>query len=197
VIDWLVRKTTDWLISKNVVAADDKDIYEYAMYCTLISYIPILYIVVVSALFGWFGKFIFFWIPFVLIRKFSGGYHANSTEKCLLFSCTLLTICLIIVKNLYYSHFILLIGVIAAIGICVLSPVESVNKPLTKAEKKQYGMITIGIVCFMELLSCVFLHFKDYDVVMCMQLSIIMVFVFVGVESVLNIKKTTISSDSL
>ena len=51
---------------------------------------------------------------------------------------------------------ILMIGIAAVVVILILSPVESINKPLDDEEKKYYARVTH---CIVALQVCVLIHF--------------------------------------
>ena len=81
-------KITDWLIKCGAIPETDRELYEYAIYSILLSLSPMLLALAIGALFGSAVQGVLTITPFVILRKFSGGYHANVAfrAKCKIFS---------------------------------------------------------------------------------------------------------------
>ena len=85
-IEKCTRKITDWLIRCDAAEEQDRLLYEYAMYSILLTLYPVILAIGIGILFGAARRSILIIVPFVVIRKFSGGYHAKRAGTCLMSS---------------------------------------------------------------------------------------------------------------
>lgn len=97
-------------------------------------------------------------IPFMLLRKFSGGYHAKTLFRCMIISCLLLFLCMEITIHISYSWNILVFAGIAGSSLIIQSPIDSENKRLEEVQKRQYRKIVCGFVMF--FLALIFILWK-------------------------------------
>lgn len=79
-------KIADWLILQKAITTDERELYAYAVHCLFSLLYPIVFASVIGAFLGMITEAIAMIMPFILIRKFSGGYHADSFKKCLVLS---------------------------------------------------------------------------------------------------------------
>ena len=70
-------KIVEWLINHDAIESDDKELYEYALYSLWLLVTPLFLAIIVGLCFGRIKEGIVIVIPFMLLRKFSGGYHAK------------------------------------------------------------------------------------------------------------------------
>lgn len=94
-------------------------------------------------------------IMYTTLRCYAGGYHASNEKKCRWLSWFSMIICLVFINsdylnNIRYTIFHLL-TFLSSISIIVLSPVESINKPLIKREKEVFNKRSNIIVVFMNI----------------------------------------------
>ena len=89
-----MSELTDWLIHNHAISSDDKELYEYAIYSFIISTVPLVIFLVISGIIGMFPEGFLIIMPFMVIRKFGGGYHAKHAYICMIMSTGLLAGCL-------------------------------------------------------------------------------------------------------
>ena len=123
-------KIVEWLINHDAIESDDKELYEYALYSLWLLVTPLFLAIIVGLCFGRVKEGIVIVIPFMLLRKFSGGYHAKHLWICLTSSTLLLSLCVIITA-------------VAGIGLGYFSPIDHENKRLSNEEKKMYKKVTV------------------------------------------------------
>ena len=98
-----------WLLKQGVISNDEYDLYEYAIFCIVFTFFPIALVLIVSSIMDMVLSGILLVIPFVLMRKFAGGFHFKSSCICLLSSAILLTAFLqliTIIQSINYHSFI-------------------------------------------------------------------------------------------
>lgn len=136
-------KIVEWLINHDAIESDDKELYEYALYSLWLLVTPLFLAIIVGLCFGRIKEGIVIVIPFMLLRKFSGGYHAKHLWICLTSSTLLLSLCVRLSFNLKYDWKLAIITAIAGIGLGYFSPIDHENKRLSNEEKKLYKKVTV------------------------------------------------------
>ena len=91
---WLANRITEWLIIHGATEEEDRDLYEYAALSLLMTVAPLFLAILVGGIMGELATGIFIVLPFMAIRKFSGGYHAKHAGTCLCCSCGLVAACI-------------------------------------------------------------------------------------------------------
>ena len=83
-------KIADWLLRCQVITEEDRELYEYAIYSIFLIISPLFLAIAFGFLFGVVWQSVLIILPFVVVRKFSGGYHAKKAGVCLISSSLLL-----------------------------------------------------------------------------------------------------------
>ena len=157
----LSRQLTGWLIEKKAVDFEDKEIYQYGIsrfFSILLVYTTTF---VLGLTFNQFYQSIIFIISLLVLRSFSGGYHASSSINCYLLSILAVVSFLLVNKFVFFSRFVWM-GLLVMFGIIIilLSPVGTSNKPLDDIEKILYKKKTIIVWCLESLVALIFLFWN-------------------------------------
>lgn len=169
-MDSVNNKIIRFFINNSIIEEDDKELYEYALSITVSALIHIITIVVLGITFGLVAESIIFYVCFIAIRKFSGGYHAKTAGRCYISSVILSVLFLAVLKLLISNiNNIIIISIFAisifSIGcVCVLSPLDTKNRPLSDKEKSIYGKTARVIALLMFLLFVMFVFLKLYNI---------------------------------
>lgn len=134
---------TRWFINRDILPAEDEELYAYAVSCFLTIISPLLLVLVLGACLGLIVEGIVLIIPFMIIRTFSGGAHSKSPGRCFVISAGILIILLVMSKMISNSLLLSIIMLGACISLIVCSPIENENKQLSVNEKKVYKKITL------------------------------------------------------
>lgn len=156
----MVNKLLEYQIRNKCIYEHEKDLYVYAYTILFEECINI----VIAFLFGIFFRNVslifFFLCSYISLRRYAGGYHADSSLRCgSVSSLLILGLCFIektgILKFIQNTSVILLV---AHIFILTLTPVDSYNKRLNDFERKKYHKTTVIIL----LIQVIILHFGIY-----------------------------------
>ncbi|WKY43479.1 accessory gene regulator B family protein [Eubacteriaceae bacterium ES2] len=138
-----IGKTVDKFVDFGLVEASDKDLFAYGFRLAILMFINAISIILIGIAFNMFVNSVIFLIMFLVIRSYSGGFHASGPKRCYFYSLVLIMITFYIMKRTIGFHIIWLIAFIAStVIIFLLSPVEAKNKSLTAIEKKVFGRKT-------------------------------------------------------
>jgi accessory gene regulator B len=130
---------TQWLIEKNVIAVQEFDVYQYGVFLLLTTIVDIVTILTLAIIFDELQSIICFLISFIELRRYAGGYHANSIWGCYFATVVVSMIVILCIKCLEIPFLILLvIGGFVGVIIVSLAPVSSKNKRLDEVEHVIY-----------------------------------------------------------
>lgn len=140
---FIADKVSSWLIRQNAIGKEDKELYEYAVHSFTVSAIPVLLFLLFGGIVGMLYESILIILPFMLLRKYSGGYHAKYAWLCLVISSSLLGICLFMVRQSKYGPLWDAAFLLSLVSLGIHSPVDSENRKLDMQEAKVYRKTVI------------------------------------------------------
>ena len=77
------RKVVRWLLSKKVIEREETEIYEFGVLQILTNIVDTTVILIAGMWFKQLISTVYFLISFSMLRRYSGGYHAKTVERCL------------------------------------------------------------------------------------------------------------------
>ena len=153
-LNQIATKLSQRLLLKQVITADYFDIYVYGFELLISSLLSTSLILIFGILMGQLLQTITFLIVFILLRSFSGGYHANTYIFCSIvtFSCFGIVLLLSHFVTIHWGLYFLL----AVVGILLLltfAPIENPNKKITPAQRKKHKKTSVILFSVMVLLG--------------------------------------------
>ncbi len=133
-----------WLLHTGAISESDKELYEYAAYNFFFSMVPLCLVTILGGVTGMVVEGILMLLPFMLIRKFSGGFHLKSSSICLISSTLLLAMFLFVIRIVIVEqHVILFICFVAASAIQIFfcSPIDNEARKLNEKEAAMFKKI--------------------------------------------------------
>lgn len=174
----MIRKcadaVTDWLIGCDAVEKTDKELYRYALYSIFLSVSPIFMAIGIGLCLGCVRQSITIIIPFALIRKFSGGYHAKHPWSCMAGSSLLLLLCIVLSFQIEFGWMLAFVTVGAAVSLIYFSPIDNENRELSKEECRRYKRIAAILVISFLFVELIFFFCQLHTYSICVSLGIIL-----------------------
>ena len=178
-------KFIEFFVSNDIIKNEDKEIYKYALNIILSSLIHIATVMILGLCFNLLIESLVFYFAYIVIRKFAGGYHANTQLRCFLASVISTLFILGLMKwvllfdNIIIDFLIEVLGLVCTIIIGFLSPSDTDAKPLCDKEKRLYKKVTILISFALLILSAVLFMFginnMSYSIVLAIYMSVFVV----------------------
>lgn len=144
------------------------DVYTYGIEILMSSIIGVILVISIGILIDSFVESLIYIISLMLIRSFSGGYHAKTYFKCNLIYISCFMISIFIYKWLLiinYDVFVLIITILSAIIMFLFAPIENQNKLIDYHNRKKYKIISIlFIVLLSSLAKFILLIFNEIQV---------------------------------
>ncbi len=171
---WLAGRMVEWLMIHEAVAEEDRELYEYAAVCVLMTVAPLFMAILVGGLMGELRTGIIMILPFIALRKFSGGYHAKHMGTCWFGSFGLLAVCTWLAARLVYSWQLCAGMFLGAMGLFLLSPIDSENRRLDEEDKRRYRHVTGGLSFIICIVSVLWKLCGDEKAAVCMAIGLLL-----------------------
>ena len=137
----LAAVTAKWLLQAGAISASDVELYEYSIYGFLFTLCPLGLVLIISMFLHMVVEGILLIIPFILIRKFCGGFHFQSPVFCGIVSTLVLTAFLfgirLVLDTSGYGWWCAAL-LISVVQVVIFSPIDSEGRRLTQNEKKVF-----------------------------------------------------------
>ena len=133
----LARIVTDFFLKYKAINNEDADIYQYGNEIIISSVIDLLIVFILGLIYKELLNAVLFFISFLLLRTFGGGYHANTYLKCKIIYIIDISVVLFLSKYavfIYNLHTMILISMFSTTVIFSLAPIENPKKPLSESE---------------------------------------------------------------
>lgn len=147
------EKILEYLIKSNVIENTDidKEYYQYGIEITISSLLNVILIVIIGILTHSFFESVIFLVCFILIRQFTGGFHADTYIKCnLTFCVSFITILILYYATAQYisTYITILITFVCVSVFLVMCPIEHINKPIPNNKKVIHKIVAalLGVV---------------------------------------------------
>lgn len=145
------------LKSKLILNIDDdhEKIIIYGAINLLQMICAIVWTMIISLIFGVFYEAMIFSIVVSILRKYSGGVHASSPNRCVFIGTLIATGIGLLISRLLYKINTYLVGIVGVIFILIAlliiikkAPVDSNKKPINNIKIKQkFKFISIMLIC--------------------------------------------------
>jgi len=163
-----------WLVNCKAVEETDKELYSYAVYSILLSLYPLVLAAGFGICMGCVRQSIMIITPFVIIRKFSGGYHTKHAWSCLIWSCLLLLLCIVMSSYIKCGWGTALITLGAAVSLVCFSPIDNENRPLDQEEYSRYKRMTAVLAITFLFMDALLSAFQSYTYSICISIGIVL-----------------------
>ena len=142
------------LQQNGVVSKESEEIYIYGFELLVSCVFITTIILALGLIFNVFLETLCFLMAFILLRSFTGGYHAKKYWQCTVVTLGVYAFVMVLSKNVIPNIvFYAALFVIGVIVICGMAPIENSNKPLSDLEKKRYKIVSIILFVLLFLLS--------------------------------------------
>lgn len=164
----LAQRIADFLLENDAIDSQKLDIYIYGFEVIISCIVTILIGLILGLAFSQLVECVIFLIVFILMRSYSGGYHASTYLKCNMIFASNIFIAMIILKLSFNFSFYLhtIVCIFCLILFIRFAPIKSKYKHLTNEECKKHNTSSVIIgVCFILISSLLFFKALKYSIV--------------------------------
>lgn len=140
----LSTKFCQYLVHNRIITNEYYDVYVYGMELLLSFIFSTILIILIGVLTDNLIPTIEYLIIFIILRNFTGGYHASTYLRCKIASIFIYTttICVTIHVPVDMKGYLAL-GIMGYIIIYYFAPIENPNKPLSFHERKKHKITSL------------------------------------------------------
>ena len=141
----------------------DTELYEYAIRLLVQGIINIVFIIFIGFIFDMVKECLMLTFTFFVLRKFTGGFHAQRFVTCLLSSNIVIIVGLLLIRMVVVKDLDILLLICTAISLMLIfkfSPVEQKNKILNRREKKTHKIISVILSTLLAIIAFCLIHNK-------------------------------------
>lgn len=164
----------DWFVSCEVIEEADRELYSYAIKSFFLSFFPVILAAFIGSIRGCTDRGLIIVMPLMVIRKYSGGYHAKKLWSCLFISSLLLLFCIEVSRYCEYGWTLVICAIISAISLIIFSPIDNENRPLDQEDFGHYKKVISITVTIMCLVVCVLAAIELYTYAACICIGIML-----------------------
>lgn len=135
----------DFFISKDVITEEEKEVCAYGMELIISGIISVALVLIIGLITGNICYAVVYNIMMVVIRMYTGGYHADTHAGCNVCYCAAFLISMALLRVQMYINGSVTIWIIALAGYLIIvlnAPLEHHNKKLTMKQKREYMIIS-------------------------------------------------------
>lgn len=138
-MDKAARLLTDYVKKKGVIGEKERDAYEYGFLIALEAMSGFLACMVLAAMLHMTWEGFLFFLIFIPMRSFAGGFHLDQYWKCFLLSCATFLLVLLLVKAADIPMAVSFVSILLMMG-CIygMYPVEHRNRQVDKEEDSYF-----------------------------------------------------------
>ena len=153
-------KITDKLVMKKIVSDDMADIYIYGFELLISFFFSTIGVLIIGIILGRFLQTLMFLATFILLRSFTGGYHANTYAVCSIVTFSLFGIVLLLAEFVFVPLYLYpILGLIGTIIMVWQVPIEHPNKKLSDDQKRKYKVISLVLFWMFIAAGWLFCYF--------------------------------------
>jgi len=141
-MDKLITTSTDYLVRRQVIDEDDRDIYEYGFHALYNNIIDISSIVIISIWLGQVPQSILYHLSFVAIRQSAGGFHAKTHLRCFVMSTAIWLLSLWGISQTSSPAVCIALAGVSLILVWVKAPIEHENSPMDYDKVKHMQVLS-------------------------------------------------------
>lgn len=184
-INKLSKYFTDRLFQNGAITEEEQELYIYGFFMLLSQLMYLVLSCIFGLTLGCFFESIIFYVAFMFIRRYAGGYHAATETRCEILSTLSIMACIVVIKlsKIYdFQNVLLIISTISSLCIFLLCPLDTPEKQLSDKESKYFRKIS-WIVLFVIVVAIIVSHYFKFQFILlpcCMSLILESILIVAG-----------------
>lgn len=162
-INKLSFRLAEKLLSNGSITENERELYIYSFFILLTQTLYLVLACFFGIIFGCLGESLIFFIAFMFIRKYAGGYHAKTETRCEILSALSIAGCIWLIKiskSYDLCTALLCTALICTVIILISAPLDTPEKPLSKKEFDRFKLITRIVLTVILTLITVSFYFN-------------------------------------
>lgn len=165
----LAQYITGILLKNKIIKNEYLDIYIYGFEVIISGTLSLFIGLTLGLIFSQFLECMVFLVVFVVLRRYTGGYHAETYLKCnTIFAVNILIVMILLKFDFAYPFtFHIIVCSICILTYYLFAPIESIFKPISVEEKKKYRLFAVLIAIITVICSSLLYYsYFSFSIVM-------------------------------
>ncbi len=144
---------TSMLQEQGIIEKEDMDACSYGLELAFLSVLEVLSILLLAIFVGNFLSTVIFFISFVPLRIYAGGYHADTRIGCYIILLVVYAAFSVLIKHMPVEFFLAIegcVGLFTVFMVWKLAPIIHQNKLVNEADRCFYRKCSLRIVFVLE-----------------------------------------------
>lgn len=143
------KKIAKVLVKNNCIKTEELEICSYGLEIMTSTILQIVSIFIIALIMNNFIETTLFFLAFIPLRIYAGGYHADTKMKCYLTSLAVYGIFTLILKTMPQEYIVYvggIAGILDVIIVFLFAPIVHINRTISIKEKNIYRKVSRAIV---------------------------------------------------
>ena len=157
-ISFLSHRIAHFLYHDQIIDEEMVPVCQYGFEIIISTGVGFSLVILAGLILGYLKEAVLFYFLFIVIRFYTGGYHAETHFKCkvtLLLCFLIVLLSYILLKNAFCIQIHVALELFYMIIILLFAPVEHLNAPMTREEEKKNRIISIAMASGLFILSTI------------------------------------------
>lgn len=141
------------LLDKNIIPQNEVEIYEFGIECIIFKAFNYFIYILIGFFLKMLIELFFLSVPFIMLRKSAGGFHAKTKTRCFFFSIFCEVAALLLIRCGISVLFGIIILGVSDIVIVKLAPIDNEAKRMCLDEKEYYAKLSRKRAIIFTILS--------------------------------------------
>ena len=155
---WFLKYITDTLYENNIISDEEVPLLKYGIEVFILSVAEVLSIIIVSVFAGNFAETLLYFVAFIPLRIFAGGYHADTRLRCYFVLMGVYIVFSAMIKYVPLTDYAMILAacpIYSGAMVLLFSPLKSHTKNRSESEKKRYRKVSIIIFAIQIILIAI------------------------------------------
>lgn len=185
-ITGISKAITKLLLSNGYLAEMDIDETIYGLFSNLSKILFAFICLSFGIVFNCIVESIFFYISFLFVKKYAGGFHASTESRCIIISTASILLSVWFISfgktSSLRRNVIFVLAIISGAIISFLAPISTAEKPISLNEAKRFRLFSFLRVVGLLLLCGLLYYYSKLSVCIAICISIVLegVFLIIG-----------------
>lgn len=169
-----MKKIVEWLILRNAIGNKEAELYLYGINSMLALVSPFILALGFGFIFEALQESVLVVLPFMILRKYSGGYHAKYLWQCILQSILIIGFGVFTASKAQNIDKLYLFVGGSIFSLIYFSPIDSKKRKLDDYEKKKYKCIVSILGFFWGIIYLILILIGFTSFASCLGIGIIL-----------------------
>lgn len=154
----IAEHITQKLIMESIIEEDDRELYCYGFFLLITHFFFFLVTATTGFIGGIWLESVVFYAVFMILRTYAGGVHAKSETVCTTLTTLSLTSTVYGIKRIDLLDINMFMLPLLAVGtgvILLLSPLDTMEKPLENHERKLFRTVSCTLALIFAVIAVI------------------------------------------